>query len=99
MPKHDQLPPKKAENAEGGMEFPCEMDIKVFTKAESAFLQHIRGLLELILEPVQIIEITKKQSSKGKYHSLSCKVHLFDKKQADQVFKTLSEHPDIVMVL
>ena len=91
MPKHDQLPE--------GLSYPCEMDIKVFTKAESDFLRQIRLVLEQDLKPDQVIDIRQKQSAKGNYHAFSCKVRLYSPEESDQVFQTLNAHPQVVMVL
>ena len=73
-PEHDRLP-KRAE----GMTFPCDLDIKVFARSEAQLLARIREVLEQDVGPDQVVAITQKQSTKGNYHSLSCKVRFFSK--------------------
>ncbi|MGI9316543.1 MAG: YbeD family protein [bacterium] len=85
-------------NAEG-MTFPCDVDIKVFARANDRLEERIRGLLELHLAPSQILSIGVKESKKGNYHSLSCKVDAHSRAELDKVFTSLTDHPDILMVI
>lgn len=82
-----------------GMTFPCHVDIKVFARAGDRLEQQIRGLLELHLKPDQIESIRIKESAKGNYHSLSCRVRADNRPELDKVFVTLTENPDILMVI
>ncbi|MEJ2177837.1 MAG: DUF493 domain-containing protein [Gammaproteobacteria bacterium] len=82
-----------------GMTFPCHVDIKVFARADERLAERIRDLLQLHLTPAQILSIRVKQSGKGNYHSLSCKVDAKSKSELDKVFLSLTDHPDILMVI
>ena len=81
------------------MVYPCEIDIKVFGKTNDKLEMNVQEVLLQHLETSQIIAIRSKQSNKGNYQSLSCKVLIDSKDQADRVFIKLNAHPDVVMVL
>lgn len=81
------------------MTFPCHVDIKVFARAEDRLEERVRDVLRLHLTPAQILSIRVKQSAKGNYHSLSCKVDAQSKSELDKVFLSLTDHPDILMVI
>lgn len=86
-------------SATQGMTFPSEVDIKVFARATDQFEPLVRELLADHLATDQVIEIRGRESSGGKYHSLSCKVIAHDREELDRVFSELSGHPDILMVI
>jgi len=81
------------------LEFPCELDIKVFVRATQDLEQHVHALLLQHLQPEQVIGIRRRVSRKGNYHALSCQVRANSRDELDGVYRTLSEHPDILMVL
>ncbi len=84
---------------EGLLTFPCEVDIKVFVAASEKVDQHVQALLLIHLEPDQVLAIRRKVSRKGNYHSLSCRVLARGRQELDAVYRTLSDHPDILMVI
>ena len=81
------------------MAFPCHVDIKVFVRADDHLEARIRELLEIHLKPAQILSIRIKQSTKGNYQSLSCKVNALSRSELDSVFTSLSRDPDVLMVI
>ena len=81
------------------MTFPCEVDIKVFVRAEPVMEQQVHALLLVHFEPDQVLSVTLRESRKGNYHALSCRVRAGNREQLDQVYRTLTEHPDILMVI
>lgn len=82
-----------------GMVFPCDIDIKVFGRANVTLENSVQALLKQYLAPEQIISIRARQSSKGNYQSLSCKVQVNSKQHGDQIFIALNASADVVMVL
>ncbi len=81
------------------LHFPCEVDIKVFVKAVSPMGQRLHSLLLQHLPPEQVLGIRRKESRNGKYHSLSCRVLARERKELDQIYLDLSDHPDILLAL
>jgi len=81
------------------MSFPCELDIKVFSKTEVNLEERIQSMLLENLSEEQILGVTGKFSNQGKYRSLSCKVIAKSKDQIDQVYADLGKHPEVIMLL
>ncbi|MBX2868590.1 MAG: DUF493 domain-containing protein [Acidiferrobacterales bacterium] len=81
------------------MTFPCELDIKVFSKSEVNLQDKIHAMLQVNLPDAQILAVSGKSSSQGKYRSLSCKVIAESREQIDQVYRDLGKHPDVIMLL
>ena len=82
-----------------GMQFPCIIDVKVFLKSEVNNLELVRDVLLLSLADECLIDISTRESSKGKYQAYSCKINARDKQQIDELFVKLSSHPEVVMVI
>lgn len=81
------------------LEFPCELDIKVFVRADADVEQHVHALLLQHLEPDRVLGIRRRVSRKGNYHALSCQVRAHSREELDRIYHTLSSHPDILMVI
>ncbi len=90
---------KQPDAAADTMEFPCELDIKVFARKGSGIESKIEELLSEHLSPDQLLGVRVKDSSKGKYQSLSCRVSAESRVQIDSVYQFLGKHPDIIMLL
>jgi len=86
-------------DGESGLVYPCELDIKVFARAGQDLEQRIETILSGYLPTDRIIGVSLRESSKGNYHSLSCKILANDRQELDRVFSGLSGHPDILMVI
>ena len=81
------------------LQFPCEVDIKVFVRASVNLDQRLHALLLQHLAPDQVLGIRRRESRKGNYHALSCLVVARERKELDRVYSELSSHPDILMVI
>jgi putative lipoic acid-binding regulatory protein len=81
------------------LSFPSVIDIKVFLPANENNRMLVRELIVQHTGEVDLLEITVTESRTAKYQSFSCRVNARSKVLMDQVFKTLSTHPDILMVL
>jgi putative lipoic acid-binding regulatory protein len=81
------------------MAFPCEVDIKVFVRADKKLEQQVHALLLSHLDAEQVLSIRLRESRRGKYHALSCRVRAMSRMELDDVYRSLTKHPDIVMVI
>ena len=79
--------------------FPCVIDIKVFLLAGENNPMLVRKLILQYIAETDLLEISVKESRKAKYQSLNCRVNAQSKMLMDLVYKALSAHPDILMVL
>ncbi len=81
------------------LQFPCEVDIKVFVRASENLDRRLHALLLQHLAPDQVLGIRRRESRKGNYHALSCLVVAREREELDRVYSVLSGHPDILMVI
>ncbi len=82
-----------------GLTFPCTLDIKIFLKTDPDNFSLVR---EVILKHVcinDLIRISDKTSRGGRYQSLSCRVKATNRQQMDNLYRGLTGHPEILMVI
>jgi len=94
MTEEETMQPRPA-----GMQFPCIIDVKVFLISRDNNLELVRDVLLSNLPDEDLLEISTRESSKGKYQSYSCKINAREKQQIDELFVKLSHHPEVVMVI
>ena len=81
------------------IEFPCLFPIKVMGKSVPEFAQVICDLL-LQMNPGFIpAGVVMKPSKQGKYISLTCEVYVHNKPELDDIYRALSSHPLVSVVL
>jgi len=81
------------------IEYPCEFPIKVMGLMQDAFAQTI---CDLVIEHDPSFHAGKmdmRPSSKGTYLSLTVTILAIDRTQLDNLYKALSGHPMVKMVL
>lgn len=81
------------------IEFPCHFPIKVMGKNVPEFAQVICDLLCAINPGFQPATVNMRPSSKGNYISLTCKVHVDNQEQLDNIYRALSSHELVSVVL
>ncbi|HEX4843053.1 MAG TPA: DUF493 family protein [Limnobacter sp.] len=81
------------------IEFPCHFPIKVMGKNVPEFAQVISDLLVGMNPGFQPAGIEMRPSSKGNYLSLTCKVRVENQDQLDDIYRALSGHPLVSVVL
>lgn len=81
------------------IEYPCDFPIKIMGEMHDAFAQ---TMLELVLQHDPNFDAAKMEmrpSSKGKYLSLTVTVRATSRGQLDDLYRALSNHPMVKMVL
>jgi putative lipoic acid-binding regulatory protein len=81
------------------LEFPCSFPIKILGRTEEGFAQTI---LEIVIRHVPDFDsatMEMRASREGKYLSLTCVVNATSRPQLDDLYRELSSHPMVVMVL
>ena len=81
------------------IEFPCDFPIKVFGQSQQDFAQ---AVMEVVLQHDPAFEpasIEMKSSKNARYISLTCTVRATSQQQLDDIYRALSGHPMVVMVL
>jgi uncharacterized protein len=81
------------------LEFPCAFPMKIVGRTEDGFAQ---AILEVVLRHAPDFDsgsMEMRASREGKYLSLTCTVNATSREQLDALYRELSAHPMVTMVL
>lgn len=81
------------------LRFPCDFPIKVMGRRQEGFAQ---AVLEVVLRHAPDFDaaaMEMRPSAKGNYISLTCTVHAVSREQLDALYRELSGHPRVKVVL
>ena len=81
------------------IEFPCHFPIKVMGEVHDAFTSTVIEIIKQKNEKFDPTTIEMKGSSEGRYISLTCFVYVTSKPELDDIYRSLSSHPMIKVVL
>ena len=81
------------------LEFPCAFPLKIMGRRQDGFAQ---AVLEVVLRHAPDFDsasMEMRTSRQGTYLSLTCVVNATSREQLDALYRELSAHPRVVMVL
>ena len=81
------------------LEFPCAFPLKIMGRTRDGFAQSV---LEVVLRHAPDFDsasMEMRASRQGNYLSLTCVVNATSREQLDALYRELSAHPQVVMVL
>ena len=81
------------------IEFPCRFPIKVMGEVHEAFTATVIEIIKQKSEKFDPSTIEMKGSREGRYISLTCYVYVTSKPELDDIYRSLSSHPMIKVVL
>jgi putative lipoic acid-binding regulatory protein len=81
------------------IEFPCDFPIKVMGETHVDFTAEIIKSIQTLIPSFNASQIEIRGSSGGKYISLTCTVYVTSKPQLDDIYRVLSGHPMVKVVL
>ncbi|OHC90691.1 MAG: hypothetical protein A3J87_01910 [Sideroxydans sp. RIFOXYB12_FULL_59_6] len=81
------------------IDFPCDFPIKVFGIAQQGFAQAMAEAVQVHAPDFDVANIEMRASSGAKYLSLTCTVRVTSREQLDDIYRALSSHPMVKMVL
>jgi uncharacterized protein len=81
------------------IEFPCDFPIKVMGETHAHFAEEMINTIKSLLPQFDESNIEMRGSSGGKYLSLTCTVHVTSKPQLDDIYRALTSHPMVKVVL
>ena len=87
------------QNKETLFEFPCQFPIKIMANPDKKTTQFILGVFEKYVQDYNNIDFKVKESKTGKYISITAIFEAQSKKQLDNIYKSISEHSEVHMVL
>ena len=84
---------------ESPLQFPTDFPIKVMGHTQDGFAQTIVNVVQKHAPAFDPATVEMRASSAGKYLSLTCTIHATSREQLDDLYRELSSHPMVVMVL
>jgi putative lipoic acid-binding regulatory protein len=81
------------------IEFPCHFPIKVMGEVHDEFTSTVIEIIKQENGKFDPSTIEMKGSSEGRYISLTCFVYVTSKPELDDIYRSLSSHPMIKVVL
>jgi putative lipoic acid-binding regulatory protein len=81
------------------MKFPCDFPLKVFGHNHDDFEDHVLELLRRHCPGDTQFSVSRNQSSKGKYQSLTIRFTAYSRSQLDDIYQSLTDSEQVVMSL
>lgn len=81
------------------LEFPCEFPLKIMGETQEGFAEVIVGIVQRHAPDFSAKDVEMRASSGGKYLSLTCTVTATSKQQLDDLYRELTSHPMVKVVL
>ncbi len=81
------------------IEFPCDFPIKVMGETHADFANEMIKAIQGVIPSFDASQIEMRGSSGGKYISLTCTIHVTSKPQLDNIYRALTSHKMVKVVL
>lgn len=81
------------------LEFPCDFPLKIMGAAHDGFAQAILEVVLVHAPDFDAARMEMRPSKAGNYLSLTCTVRATSKAQLDALYRELSSHPMVKVVL
>ena len=80
-------------------EFPCTFPIKIMGRRRDGFAQAIVAVVRKHAPDFDPATLEMRASAAGNYLSLTCTINATSREQLDDLYRELSSHPMVAMVL
>lgn len=81
------------------LEFPCDFPIKIMGAAVPGFAQAVLEVVTRHAPDFDAATVEMRASSKGGYLGLTCTIRATSRAQLDALYRELTEHPLVKVVL
>lgn len=81
------------------LEFPCDFPIKIMGARVDEFAQAVVGVVVRHAPDFDAASVEMRPSSKGNYLALTCTIRALSQAQLDALYRELSSHPLVKVVL
>lgn len=81
------------------LEFPCDFPIKVMGAARDDFAQAVVAVVQAHVPDFDAATVEMRASGKGNYLAVTCTVRATSREQLDNLYRDLSSHPFVKIVL
>ncbi|WP_348761381.1 DUF493 domain-containing protein [uncultured Salinisphaera sp.] len=88
-----------SDNADTLLEFPCDYDIKTFGRRETDFEATVYRLVKPHVPELAEGDLSTKESSGGKYLSVTVSIRAESKAQLDAIYQALTDSGAVLMSL
>ena len=85
--------------SESLLTFPCEFPIKIMGRTQDGFAQSIVKVVQKHAPDFEAATLEMRASAAGNYLSLTCTVNATSRTQLDELYRELTSHPMVAMVL
>jgi putative lipoic acid-binding regulatory protein len=85
--------------AESLLKFPCAFPIKVMGRTRDGFAQAVVTVVQRHAPDFDAASVEMRASSAGKYLSVTCTINATSRDQLDNLYRDLTSHPMVAMVL
>ena len=85
--------------AETLLEFPCAFPLKIMGLAQNDLAQEVLAVVLQFAPDYDGKDMEMRASSSGKYVSLTCTINAQSKAQLDDLYRALTSHPLVKVVL
>jgi len=93
------MPAAPVTPSESLFSFPCSFPIKVMGRTQEGFAQTIVTVVRRHAPDFDPATLEMRASRAGRYLSLTCTVNATSREQLDNLYRDLSSHPMVSMVL
>ncbi|MEP6657627.1 MAG: DUF493 domain-containing protein [Betaproteobacteria bacterium] len=93
------MPDLQASSSASLLVFPCLFPIKVMGRTQDDFAQTIVAVVQRHAPDFDPGTLEMRASTAGNYLSLTCTVNAASRDQLDELYRELSSHPMVTMVL
>ena len=81
------------------IEFPCDFPIKVMGETHENFSDTVVDVIRVHAPEFDATRVEMRASSGGRYISLTCYVYVTSKPPLDDIYRALTSHPSVKVVL
>jgi hypothetical protein len=85
--------------AESLLSYPCAFPIKVMGRTQDGFAQAIVAVVRVHAPDFDAATLEMRASTKGNYLSVTATINATSREQLDSLYRELSSHPMVAMVL
>tara|TARA_B100001123_G_C15086369_1_gene937781 strand:- start:700 stop:990 length:291 start_codon:yes stop_codon:yes gene_type:complete len=81
------------------LEFPCRYEIKAMGRSGALFEKRVHDIVGRHLGGVPIVHTVARESSGGRYLSVTCTIEAISREQLDSIYLDLHSEVDILVTL
>ena len=81
------------------LEFPCRYEIKAMGRCDALFETRVHDIVGRHLDGDSIVHTVTRESSEGRYLSVTCTIEAISREQLDSIYLDLHSEVDILVTL